>query len=122
MTTVCALCGSAPARGMASVLQNGQTLHLCHDATNDCYVEWTVRGRRSVPGGMSDLTIPEVDVPLRDKDTQREMVARVLRVATQLPRWNTVNTHYEECWKYHTECLATLLIDVMEEPEVQVHG
>lgn len=116
MTNVCALCGSAPARGMASVLQDGQTLHLCHDTANDCYVEWTVRGRRSVPGGMSDLTIPEEDVPLLDKDTQLELVERVRRIAVQLPRWNTINTHYEGCWQYHTECLAVLLLDVLQEP------
>lgn len=46
--TACALCGTDPARGNASVWASGTKIPLCHgdEQKVSCYVQWTVYNKR----------------------------------------------------------------------------
>lgn len=38
----------------------------------------------------------------------------VERVGQQHPKWDLMSTHYEDCWRHHSECALTLALAAID--------
>lgn len=32
----------------------------------------------------------------------------------QHPKWDALSTHYEDCWKHHSECALTIVLSIID--------
>lgn len=39
---------------------------------------------------------------------------RVEALGAQHPKWDVFSTHYEGCWKHHSECALNLALDLID--------
>lgn len=49
------------------------------------------------------------------EQSKEACIAAVEALGQQHPKWNATSTHYEDCWKQHSECALTYAIDILRE-------
>lgn len=49
-------------------------------------------------------------------DERERAAERVEAVGKQHPKWDLMSTHYEDCWKHHSECALTLALAAIRTP------
>ena len=53
--------------------------------------------------------------PCEVESIRARIVAAMLAFASQHRKWDSTSTHYKGCWQAHSECMASILLDIARE-------
>ena len=67
-----------------------------------------------IPADAEGFLVLYADHVAAVNDALTEALDAVAAVGQQHPKWDLMSTHYEGCWKHHSECALTLALAAID--------